>query len=131
MMTCPGTAYCTTVAHAARSAAEVRSLVAVHGGRHADDDRVRGRGRGRVGGELQAAVGQRRGQPLLVRVGQVGLTGAMSRSRCSLTSMPMIRGLLPCSSTAVGSPTYPRPTMATEPVVQSAAAAVSKVTSLV
>ncbi len=50
---------------------QVRGLLRVHRGRYADDDRLGGGRRGRVGGQLERAVRQGRGEALLVGFGKV------------------------------------------------------------
>ena len=130
MMTCPGTACATTVAHAACSAVRSGTRAASTGvGTQMMTASAAPAAAGSVVSSRlpSARAAARRSWSASVRSAR---REAMSRSRRSLTSIPMIRGLLPCNSTAVGSPTYPRPTMATDPVV-IADGAVSKVTSLV
>ena len=117
MIIWPGTAFCTTAAQAARSAARFgvwfestgvgTQMMTVSAAADAAGSVVSSR-------EPSARAAASRSWSASVRSAP---RAEIFSSRCALTSMPMIRGLLPCNSTAVGSPTYPRPTMATEPVV--------------
>ena len=121
MIIWPRTAYCTTAAQAARSAARSGVSLVSTGVR---TQMMTVSAAAAAAGSLVSSerlVRQGRGEAVLVGFGQVRVAGETSRSRSSLTSMPIIRGLLPCNSTAVGSSTYPRPTMATEPVVTGSA----------
>ena len=121
MIIWPGTAYRTTSAQAARRAARFGACIVSTGvGTQMMTVSAVAAAAGSVvsSREPSASAAARRSWSASVRSAARAET---SRSRCSLTSMPIIRGLLPCNSTAVGSPTYPRPTMATDPVVTGSA----------
>ena len=117
MMTWPALMCWTTVAHAARSADRSgRCWLSTGVGTQMMTASAALAAAGsvvssRLPSASAAASRSRSGPPRSAR------RAAMSRSRCGLLSIPMICRTSPCSATAVGSPTYPNPTIATEPAV--------------